>query len=219
MLRYFGQPKYKNSAPLVKIGYELLLREFTRGRWQLPADFNSYPPDDIARLLAQTLAAMPVTLDLVSFNLSQTQFVDDAFIQALRRVQAFRHMNLFVELTEAQEGITLAALQTAADAYVAAGIRVVLDDVGTGANQDVLVSALMPYTSEYKFALQNFPGQKTAPATQALLATWRQRATKDGKLFAIEGLEDDSDLTLIEAYHPDVLQGYHYGRPELMVIG
>ncbi|WP_225046942.1 EAL domain-containing protein [Lacticaseibacillus kribbianus] len=218
MLRYFGQPKFSNATPPVKIGYELLLREFTRGRWQLPGDFSAYAPDDLSRLLAQTLAAMPASLDLISFNLSQRQFIDPAFSQALRRVQAFRRMNLFAELTEADEGVTLAALQAAAGDYVAAGIRVVIDDVGTGANRESLVQALMPYTSEYKFALQNLAGDRTRPVL-AMLGEWRDRATADHKLFAVEGLENASDLALVAPFAPDVLQGYHFGRPQLMAIG
>ncbi|WP_125706397.1 EAL domain-containing protein [Lacticaseibacillus daqingensis] len=218
MLRYYGQPKYAGAAPTHLVGYELLLREYAHATWQRPTDFNAYSSATIAHLLAQTLATIPQTLPLVSFNLSQRQFVDPNFCRALATLQANRPMNLYVELTETAENVPITALVAAAKAFGQLGVVVVIDDVGSGANQLCLVRALRPYTGEYKFALQNFRAKLTRAQLRQKLLLWRKRATADHKLFALEGVEHCADLALVTLAQPDVVQGYYYGRPILLNV-
>ncbi|WP_179395706.1 EAL domain-containing protein [Lacticaseibacillus absianus] len=218
MLRYFGQPKFLNVASPELIGYELLLREYRQTRWQLPADFTGLSSATLARLLDQTLAALPAGVALVSVNLSQRQFTDRIFLRALTLVRTRCSVELYVELTERDEQVAPSTLVQAAAAFAAAGVAVVVDDVGCGANQLALVTALDPSVSEYKFALQNVRDVMAPPAIAPLLASWRQRATAAGKLFAVEGVESAADLTFVQRFAPDVLQGYYFGRPRLMAI-
>jgi EAL domain-containing protein (putative c-di-GMP-specific phosphodiesterase class I) len=43
-------------------------------------------------------------------------------------------------------------------------------------------------------------------------------ATAQHKVFALEGVEDQSDLDIVAEYAPDVLQGYFYGKPALIQV-
>ena len=157
MIRFFGQPKYSYHHPDHLIGYELLLREWQEDRWCVPNDFDQFGADAIAELLRLTLTALPDDLPLLSFNLDQRQFAAPQFIAELTRLATTlpHPEHLAVELTERDEHIGLPQLTRAAAAYAAAGLRVCLADVGTGANQPAVALALMPYTTEYKFPLRS----------------------------------------------------------------
>lgn len=218
MIRFFGQPKYSLSQPQTLIGYEFLLREWQEDHWQVPSDFTQFTASDIVALLDQTLAVLPTDLPLLSFNLDQAQFVDPEFVAALARLHAKRPVELVVELTEHDDHVAVDALQQAAASYVQSGLHVCLDDVGNGANKQTLVEALAPYVNEYKFALQNFRAIGTAKEALPLLKFWRDLATQADKLFTLEGIEDQSDLEIVSEYAPDVLQGYFYGKPELIEV-
>ena len=218
MIRFFGQPKYSLDEPQTLIGYEFLLREWHEDHWQVPDDFSQFQASEIVTLLDQTLAALPEDLPLLSFNLDQAQFIDPAFEEALVKLHAKRPVHLVVELTEQDDHVPLPALSQAATKYAASGLRVCVDDVGTGANNRDLVEALAPYIAEYKFALQNFRALGTTKEALPWLKFWRDLATKEHKVFALEGIEDQSDLDIVSEYAPDVLQGYYYGKPQLIEV-
>lgn len=218
MIRFFGQPKYSLTEPKKLIGYEFLLREWQGNHWQVSNDFSQYQANDIVMLLDQTLAVLPSDLPLLSFNLDQAQFVDPTFTVALAALHAKRPMHLVVELTEHDDHIAISQLRQAAAEYVKSGLDVCIDDVGTGANDRQLVAALAPYANEYKFALQNFRAVGTTEQALPELKFWRHLATQEHKLFALEGIEDQSDLDIVSEYAPDVLQGYFYDRPELIEV-
>ncbi|WP_461214727.1 EAL domain-containing protein [Lacticaseibacillus sp. GG6-2] len=218
MIRFFGQPKYRYPQSDELIGYELLLREWQNGRWGVPTDFSQYSATDITELLRITLGALPATLPLISFNLDQAQFADAQFLRELTALagELLHPEHLVVELTERDEHVASERLSQAAKQYADSGLRVCLDDVGTGANQAAMAMALLPYTVEYKFALQNFRTDDNMQVPLALLRQWHDRAVAEGKLFAIEGLEAPEDLAIADAYAPNVLQGYYFGHPALL---
>jgi len=217
MIRFFGQKKFSNSDPAKLIGYEFLLREYVDGKWQLPKDFSVFSSEEIAKLLVQTIAALPADLPLISFNLDQAQFVSPDFRKGIAKLFKANPMNLFVELTERSDNIDYDELVEAASDYKKAGLRVVLDDVGTGDNQAAMALALNEFTSEYKFALQNVRGVDEKEV-RAQVTFWHDFATKQHKLFAIEGFETAEDLRMAKEYSPDVLQGYYFAHPELIEI-
>lgn len=47
---------------------------------------------------------------------------------------------------------------------------------------------------------------------------WRERAARLHKRFALEGFEDPEDVRLIEAFSPDLVQGFYFGRPHTLPI-
>ncbi|WP_125708290.1 EAL domain-containing protein [Lacticaseibacillus porcinae] len=223
MLRLWGQPKYVAATGKLA-GYELFLREkqTTDGEWELPADFSQFSPNTMANLIGATLKTLPQDFQLVSFNLDQAQFIDTKYIDLLVAVQAQLDYALVIELTERRghgsATIALSDLVAAAQRFQEAGLRVCLDDVGTGENQLPLVEALDPFVSEYKFALQNVRDQMSIAEIAAEVAVWRKRADRLHKRFALEGFEDPEDVRLIQAFSPDLVQGFYFGRPHTLPI-
>lgn len=223
MIRLWGQPEYAVATGKLA-GYELFLREkpTADGQWQLPADFSKFSPGTMANLIGATLKTLPKDFELVSFNLDQEQFVDPAYTTLLVAVQAQLDYALVIELTErrgkGRQVIELSDLVAAAKQFQAAGLRVCLDDVGTGENQTALVDALDPFVSEYKYALQNVRGKLSLPEVAAEVTLWRDRAARLHKRFALEGFEDPEDVRLIQAFSPDLVQGYYFGRPHTLPI-
>ncbi|WP_127849802.1 EAL domain-containing protein [Lacticaseibacillus hulanensis] len=163
MIRLWGQAQYSIHTGKLS-GYELFLREQKEenGPWALPADFSKIDPELMASLLAETMKTLPDGLQLIAFNLDQTQFIDPRYYDLLVALIDVAPDNLILELTERHgdeaQKVEVGDLVKAAKKYAAAGLVVCLDDVGTGENVEELVSALDPYVREYKYALQNVRG-------------------------------------------------------------
>jgi EAL domain-containing protein (putative c-di-GMP-specific phosphodiesterase class I) len=217
MIRFWGQPKYAQDE---RFADELFLREKIADQWTFPQDFGRFDADDIATLLEQTVKSVRKETQMVSINLDQPEFSRADYLQALPKLQAkLPDMQLCVELTERPNDVAKAALVSAARTYQKAGLWVCIDDVGTGDNQLPLVQALAPYVQEYKFALQNFHDQKDfITLVSPLLQFWREQAQLAGVFFAIEGFENKADLKIAQNYQPDIMQGYYFGRPQLIDV-
>lgn len=218
MLRFWGQPKYADQEWFAD---ELFLREYDGDQWRFPRAFGRFDGGTVASLLQATIQTLPANIQMVSLNLDQPEFVRADYLAALPRLQAAcPDMQICVELTERPHGVATAALVAAAEVYQAAGLWACIDDVGTGANTIGLVQALAPYVHEYKFALQNFHDKKDfITLVSPLLQFWREQAEISNHFFAIEGFEVKSDLVIAANYHPDIMQGYYFGRPTLLAIG
>lgn len=104
MLRFFGQPKYADKE---LFGYELFLREKVAGNWQFPKSFSQIHGHEFSQLLAATLALMSTDIQLVSINLDREQFIEEAYICELGRVQEeYPQIQVVVELTEHDGKVT-----------------------------------------------------------------------------------------------------------------
>lgn len=223
MIRFWGQPKFGPDQAKM-IGYELFLREYSQAQdqWLVPTDFSKFSARDVYQLLDATLNTFPQGLKLISFNLDQAQFVDDTYSNLIGAVVQKHDFDLIVELTERVGAgvyvITTESLVQAAKRFNDAGVKVCIDDIGTGLNQPALIAALDPYTVEYKYALQNVRGRLDSATIKVELSTWQCRAVAKGKYWVIEGFEDEADKALIAAFHPSLVQGYYYGRPHLIPV-
>jgi EAL domain-containing protein (putative c-di-GMP-specific phosphodiesterase class I) len=217
MIRFWGQPKYAQAE---RFAYELFLREKIADQWTFPQNFGRFDAEDIATLLAQTVKSISKETQMLSINLDQSEFARADYLEALPQLQAqLPEMQLCVELTERPYGVAKAALVSAARTYQEAGLWVCIDDVGTGDNQLALVQAMAPYVQEYKFALQNFHDKKDfITLVSPLLQFWREQAQLAGVFFAIEGFENKVDLKIAQNYQPDIMQGYYFGRPQLIDV-
>lgn len=221
MLRFYGQPKFRvMDADKDPVGYELFIREWRDDRWMLPEDFTACTPGQMAQLLSQTIAKLPENIELISFNLEQSQFVDDRYIDMVKQIQNTTSINIFTELTERTDAnVSIAQLKDAARKFHNLGLLVCIDDVGTGDNTPELVLELNDYIDEYKFALQNFRPFNRISEITGTITFWYEMAAKNGKMLAIEGLENEADLSTIQQSYPcDVIQGYYMGKPALLPI-
>ncbi|KRM10501.1 EAL domain-containing protein [Paucilactobacillus suebicus] len=214
MLRFLGQGKYSARE---LIGYELFLRESVEGQWQFPKDFGKFAPEDVASLLVSTIKSLPNTIQLVSLNLDQPQFIDPRYSIELGAAQRIcPDTQIIVELTEHEYGISAEQLHNAASLFQEQRLWVCLDDVGTGANSVALAEHMSDVVLEYKFALQNFRGKRDfVTSVSPQLQFWWEQAHVSNTFLVIEGFEEQSDLKVATNYPADIVQGYYFERPHL----
>src|SRR5699024_8671543 len=96
------------------------------------------------------------------------------------------------------------------------GIKLVLDDVGTGSNTYENVKHLLPFVDEIKFAMQNLRMANRAEEIPASLAFWSNIANQYRLQLVLEGVEDAKDQALAKKFGITLHQGYLYGKPSLV---
>jgi len=164
--------------------------------------------------VAEAIAHLPGKTKAM-INLDHDQFVNRQMLQALVAVQqgAPQHQ-LIIELTERDAGLSIldTTLIDAAEFVTGQGLKLSLDDVGSGENQFEFLQPLLPFAVELKFALQNF--NATAQDSYQQLVFWHQLALSEAKDFVLEGIESAADLALADRLAVNLLQGYYYERPQ-----
>ncbi len=219
MYQYFVQPqvdRYRNSV----VGYETLIREqCADGHWQLPADFEAIPFETQLLLLQNVVATVGRKVHYISVNLNRAQFTDPATINALIKFQQKAHpVRLVAELTE-EVLITPQSSQevlASAELLSLSGVQLSLDDVGTGENQLGRIQPLLPYTTEIKFAIQNFRHEGNEALIPAKLYEWNAIAKSYDLRLIVEGIETPQDEELLDRLNITLRQGYFYGKPHLV---
>ncbi|MFC6171547.1 EAL domain-containing protein [Loigolactobacillus jiayinensis] len=218
MLCFWGQPRYSRE-PFAPFGYELFLREGEPDHWRVPTDFSQFTAQQIIDLLIRTAPQLPKSTPNLSINADIDQFVDPKFYLRFAQIkQQLPTVNLAVELTEhpAKHPIADTQLLAAARSFDQFGMRVILDDVGSGDNNLARIELMDPYVHEYKFAVQNFRPAQTLEAILPKLTYWHAMAKQHHKLLTIEGVESVADIAVLSHYQVEMLQGYFLGRPEYL---
>lgn len=220
MYRYFIQPqlnKFTNSL----IGYELLIRKFEAGDWQLPENFASIPINTQVELLKQTALELSLKIGSVSINLNRTQFIDQEMAQALIDAQhQFYPVSLIVEVTEetVDKKITQEQLMEQIHIYEQHGIQLSLDDVGTGENTFHNIEPLLDSASEIKLAMQNYRQEQRQFEIPEQVVFWDQVAKNYNLRLIVEGTETDEEDKLLDKLKLPYRQGYYYGKPHLFKL-
>lgn len=208
---YFTQP-IVDMRDGSTVRSELLLRMYDDmvDRWRLPQDF-----DINAATMMNLLHKVIHRLDLkvMNLNLLPQQFLNAEIIAALGRFAKNAPLDgpLRVELVDLPP---LAAFKDAARLYHAAGIRIIIDDVGSD-NSYAASKAFLPYVDGVKFAVQNLRDDHDDDALQAKIEFWLQLARTNNLDFVMEGVETKSDVQLGLALGVVQGQGYYYAKPEL----
>lgn len=218
MYRYFIQPQL-NRINNTLIGYELLMKTYTKQGWRPPVSFSAIPAHTVADVLVATTSKLALKIPSVSVNLNRTQLLDEEVNSALIKAQNFlRPVKLVVELTEepTDRRITFDELTPQIKRYLDRGMELSLDDVDSGDNDFSHVEALLPYASEIKFALQNFDASLEDPGLHQRVEFWQNLARQRNLRFILEGIEDHHDDVVADELRIDLRQGYYYGKPHLL---
>lgn len=220
MFRYFIQPqlnKFNNSI----IGYELLIRKFIDGHWQLPENFAAVPINAQITLLKATVARLSLKVNSVSLNLNRQQFLDADLAQAIIDTQRLLFpVALVIEITEEpnEKHFSSDELLTQANRFADYGIQLSLDDVGTGRNNLENIQPLLPIASEMKFAMQNFRRLKRTAEIPAQIKKWQAVAEANQLRFVLEGIENPEEDQMADQLEVSLRQGYFYGQPHLLKL-
>lgn len=218
MIRFWGQVHYATQTKKMS-GYELFLREQDESgeQWAVPANIDLIVPMRLVRMLEDTLPTLPDKLDHVTLNMNRSQFLNPSYLMLLGRLKQTLDLNLGIELVghdeHGNEQVPIEKLKQQAAAYQKAGLLLILDEVGTGHNGRELAEALDPYVWGYKYTLQSTRGVLTRDDAIAQVGEWRFLARRQGKQFALSGIETASDVKLIGRRQPDYVQGFYFGKP------
>ncbi|MFD1671501.1 EAL domain-containing protein [Agrilactobacillus yilanensis] len=220
MYRYFIQPQL-NKFTKSLIGYEMLIRKFEDGHWQLPKNFASIPIHTQVELLKQTAVELSLKIGSVSINLNRSQFVDQEMAAALLDAQHHIYpVSLIVEVTEesVDKDISEEQMLKQIDLYQQHGIQLSLDDVGTGENTFINIEPLLDGASEIKLAMQNFRQEKREYEIPEQVVFWNQVAKNYNLRLIIEGMESEEEDRLLDNLKIPFRQGYYYGKPHLFKL-
>ena len=151
---------------------------------------------------------------MISVNVSyrqmeQPHFKDD--VLAIVDKMKFPTKNLTLELTEHCRSIQLDVLSDNLNTLRAAGIRISADDFGTGYSslsllRDLPLDSIKIDRTFISDIVENSPDQIIVKSTI-------QCAKDFGIHVCVEGVEDVPSLMTVDAYQPDMYQGYLYSKP------
>ncbi|MFC6165129.1 EAL domain-containing protein [Lactiplantibacillus dongliensis] len=216
MYKFFVQPQINEQDHSI-YGYEALLRKRQKDTWTLPTNFSEISLDDQTKLIEQTAADLKTSLTnkVIAFNLNREQIDNPLTLGAI--VALKKRLNpaaLTIELTDAP---TLDEVQRYSLLLHQYGMKLVLDDVGTGTNTYDNIKNLLPFVDQIKFAMQNLRMSGQANQIPELLAFWTNIARQYRLEMVLEGVEDHHDQLLADKYGIKIHQGYLYGKPEIPV--
>ncbi|WP_412989850.1 EAL domain-containing protein [Pediococcus siamensis] len=217
MITFFGQPKYSgNEVQKRIIGYELLMRVFKEGKWQTQTDFHQVSPEELEALALQVIGHVSKQVKIFSINLEDYQFVDPAFLEMLKDLKQKTATDLYIELTErSNHDVSQTELISFIQKYDQSGLKICVDDVGTGRNSRENIEKMRCFVTEFKFALQNFRPKEDSVTLLKELDYWYGLSKKYHKEFVIEGIETQNELSLILKKYPcTAIQGYFLGKPQ-----
>lgn len=225
----FFQPVQALQSGKSGLYYEVLLRyhDPQSGEWISPAqfldaaaryDFLGTIDRWVIQHLCAWLAANPAhlaQLAQVNINLSASSLLDQAFHQLLEQELARHGLppdKLCIEVTEM---VALGELGVSAqwiDALRSKGLKVALDDFGSG-------FASYAYLRHLPLDILKIDGSfirgiENDPINQAMVGSMRQIATQLGLLTVAEFVETQASLDCLRRLGIDYAQGYFVGRPQ-----
>lgn len=215
MYQYFIQQiinKYNKSV----VGYELLLRKKTDADWRPVHDFLTVPSNVVAYEIVKVSEQLYSKVPFLSVNLNRTQLMNPQTVEAILKIQTIlRPVQIQIELTEDESTINFSEddIIKQLKKFIKEGMSISIDDVDCGCNTEDHVRALIPYTNEIKFALQNFGESVYLPEIQKRVIFWRDFAKTHKIRFILEGIENEKIDQFIDLFNIDIRQGYYYEKP------
>lgn len=215
MYRFFVQPQVDQSQKAV-FGYELLLRKETNGHWAVPQSFTELPLEQQAHLLEELAGQLKtkVTNQVLALNLNRQQAEDDLMLGTI--IYLKKRLNPAALTIEFTENPTVQEIQKYSMLFHQYGIKLSIDDVGTGSNTFDKIEHVLPFVDQIKFAMQNYRMAGQADKIPAQLKFWLGVAHQYHLEFILEGVETQHDQKMAEEQGIEWHQGYYYGKPQLI---
>ena len=208
-------------------GYEIL------ARWTHPTR-GPIPPDQFIPVAEAAGALGDMTLNLfrkacreaaglegaphLSLNVSPLMLHDDTLPQQLLRIMEehnFAATRLEIELTEAALVSDIVAARKVLDALREKGVRVALDNFGTG-HASLTQLRLLPF-DKLKIDRSFVRRITTDPEAAALVRASIAMAKALGLTVVAEGVESADQARMLAGMGCDMAQGFHFGRAKASV--
>ncbi|MEX0740876.1 MAG: bifunctional diguanylate cyclase/phosphodiesterase [Pseudohongiella sp.] len=219
------QPQYDVSTKRV-VGAELLIR------WQHP-DYGWVPPTDFIAWAEQTGLIRQITEAAIeqaclilahmkainrsfklSVNLSSNDLADTDVVKRIIAQTVDYAESLTLEITETALMKDMDAVVRNVELLKTAGIKLSLDDYGTGYSSLEYLQAFCfdEIKIDRMFITDVAHVERNLKLTQASIELGHSL----GAIVVAEGVEDQKSAELLIAMGCDVLQGYHIGRPVIV---
>lgn len=150
----------------------------------------------------------------INVNVSAKQLEREEFryvVLALLGETGYPASHLCLELTERCRNLPISLLSEEMQFLRDTGIRLAMDDYGTGAASSSIV--LNVPMNEIKIDMSFIKGIEDSPKQQALVKNMISFAQQAGMATCLEGVEDESLEKYLRDYGATWFQGYHYSRP------
>ncbi|WP_299733066.1 bifunctional diguanylate cyclase/phosphodiesterase [uncultured Tateyamaria sp.] len=219
----FFQPQY-DAETLEIVGAEALVRWQCPKRGLLaPAQFlpNAIDAgllDAIDRCVFQRVATLQtewtdlgLSFPRISVNISRARLEDEALLEQTRADLRDHHEIAFELLETTFYDTPSTALLYKLDAIREMGIRIEMDDFGTGHASVKALQALQPDAVKIDRSLVTYLG--THAKQLEILQSLSRIARLEGADVVVEGLETGTHMAAIRKLDCDVLQGYVLQRP------
>ena len=151
----------------------------------------------------------------VSVNISPGRLADEVLPDLLAELLTHYGLEphwLTVEITEARCSIDPDGIRTALNTLSRLGIRISLDDFGTG--DSTLARLRCLHFDEIKIDRCFVGGAATDPTDRNIVAFTTELAHSLGMKVVAEGVEDPASLAAVAALGVDLAQGFHLHRPQ-----
>lgn len=150
----------------------------------------------------------------VNVNVSVRQLERPEFRKELLKILAdtdFPANNLCLELTERCKDFPLDKLKQEVIFFQSCGIRVAMDDYGTGsASSNIVMNIPM---DEIKLDMSFIRGIMDNPKNQAMVRSILNFAHKTNMATCLEGVENEELQNFLRDYNATWFQGYYYAKP------
>lgn len=164
---------------------------------------------------------MPILKDIpdyvVNVNITMQQLLRNSFITDVLEILArtgFPTCNLCLELTERCRDIDLTELKDRLNEFRRKGIKIALDDVGTGSASLTLMLNL-PLT-EIKLDKRFVSDLPTNAPSQLLVKSLFDMSKTMNYTICFEGIENEETYQYLRRYQGTLYQGYFYSKPLLL---
>ena len=150
----------------------------------------------------------------VSVNISGKDIADPGFLTNVKAILAgyrFPLHNLTFELTESVTVSDFSLLKQALDELAAMGVRLAIDDYGTGYSS-LFYLAELPFT-EMKIDKSFVIDLDESPRHLAIVRTTVEMARSLGLTIVAEGIENAAVEALLKEQGCDLAQGFYYQKP------
>lgn len=150
----------------------------------------------------------------INVNLSVRQLERPEFHQEVEKIldeTKFPAGNLCMELTERCKDFPLDVLKKEVCYFQSLGIRVAMDDYGTGsASSNIVMNVPM---NEIKIDMSFIRGIIDNPKNQAMVRSILYFADKSNMTTCLEGVENEELQNYLRDYNAAWFQGYYYSKP------
>lgn len=165
--------------------------------------------------LSETVHLLDTNPDFfVNVNISAKQLERPEFRKAVLKIleeTGFPADNLCMELTERCKDFPLDILKQEVAFFQSYGIKVAMDDYGTGsASSNIVMNVPM---DELKIDMSFIRGIMDNPKNQAMVRSILDFAGKAGMTTCLEGVENETLESYLRGYHATWFQGYYYAKP------